>query len=235
MPALQLDRFIFPLFSAVREPEIVRIQRFLGCGFWLDQHGHFATCKHVLEGATEGQVPVIGKLAGPNQNYFFHVKGSALHPQFDVAVGRAGASAVGGVLPQYTGSLGLGLEVQAFGCTDSGKQGGNYQVDPRLLRGHVSRFSHEAFGLPSPSLLEVSFGSPSGFSGAPLLVEGEVVGIMYSNLDSRLQAYSIQETIEGKSEYREVAYRIYEYGIAHRLADLQQFFSECGVGTDGGV
>lgn len=235
MATLELDRFIFPLFCAVREPDIVRIQRFLGCGFWLDQYGHFATCKHVIEGVAEGQVPVIGKLAGPHGDYFSQVKGIALHPQFDVAVGRAAASAVGGVLPHRAGPLGLGLEVQVFGCTDSGKQGGTYQVDPRLLRGHVARFSPEAFGLPSPSLLEVSFGSPSGFSGAPLLAETEVVGIMYSNLDSKLQAYSIQETTEGESQYREVAYRIYEYGLAHRLADLQLFFSECGVGTASGV
>ena len=59
--------------------------------------------------------------------------------------------------------------------------------------------------------------------------------MLYSNIDSRLQAYAIQETIDGDSEFRETAYRIYEYGIAHRLSDLQDFFRECGVGTDGGV
>ena len=129
----------------------------------------------------------------------------------------------------------MGLEVQAFGYTEGGKEAGNYNVDPRLLRGHISRLANESFGLPSPSLIEVSFGSPSGFSGTPLMTNTEVVGILYGNLDSRLHAYSIQETIEGQVEHRETAYRIFEYGIAHRLSDLQQFFRQCGVGADGGA
>ena len=232
---LQTDRFVFPLFSAVPGPEMFRIQRFLGCGFWLDQYGHFATCKHVLEEVVEGQVPVVGQPIGPKTDYFHPVRCSESHTKYDVAVGRAPASAVGGIFAQYDGALGLGLEVQAFGYTDSGKQGGQYQVDPRLLRGHLSRVADESFGLPSPSLIEVSFGSPSGFSGTPLLVNTQVVGMLYSNLDSRLQAYSIQETTEGESQFREVAYRIYEYGIAHKITDLQAFFAECGVGTEGGV
>ena len=233
---LKTEKFIFPLFSAIREPDPVRIQRYLGCGFWLDQYGHFATCRHVLQAIPEGQVPVIGQPYSPRSDYFNPVKHWVAHREFDVAVGRAPESAVGGVLARYSGPLlGLGLEVQAFGYTDSGKQASRYQVDPRLLRGHVSRIATEAFGLPSPSLIEVSFGSPSGFSGTPLLANTEVVGIMYSNLDSRLQAYSIQETTEGESTFRETAYRIYEYGIAHRLADLQPFFQDCGVGTAGGV
>jgi len=232
---LLLDKYIFPLFSGVLEPELVRIQRYLGCGFWLDEFGHFATCRHVLEAVEETQVAVIGQVSGPHTDYIYPVKASVSHSRYDVAVGRAPASAVGGVLKAYTGPVGLGLDVQAFGYTDSGKQAGNYQVDPRLLRGHTSRVADESFGLPSPSLVEVSFGSPSGFSGTPLLVNTEVVGMLYSNIDSRLEAYSIQETIDGTAEYRETAYRIYEYGIAHRLADLQDFFKECGVGTDGGI
>lgn len=91
--------------------------------------------------------------------------------------------------------------------------------------------AESAFGLPSASLIEVSFGSPSGFSGTPLLVDATVVGILYSNLDSKLEAYSIEEVAESESKYREVAYRIYEYGIAHRFADFEQFFAECGVGS----
>ncbi len=232
---LLMDQYIFPLFSAVLEPEIVRIQRYLGCGFWLDEFGHFATCRHVLAEVKEDQVAVIGQIGGLHPGYYKPIKASASHPEYDVAVGRAPASAVGAVLKTYTGPVGLGLDVQAFGYTDSGKQAGRYQVDPRLLRGHTSRIADESFGLPSPSLIEVSFGSPSGFSGTPLLVNTEVVGMLYSNIDSRLQAYAIQETIEGDSEFCETAYRIYEYGIAHRISDLQDFFKECGVGTVGGI
>jgi hypothetical protein len=226
------SRFVFPLFSAIREPNMVRIQRFLGCGFWLDEHGHFATCRHVLELIPSDQVPVVGQLGS---DFFYKVHESIAHSKFDMAVGLSVPKAVGGVLPHYSGALGLGLDVQAFGYTDSGKQGSKYQVDPRLLRGHVSRVTEEGYGLPAASLLEVSFGSPSGFSGTPLLVGTEVVGMLFNNIDSRLQAYSIHETVDGNSEFRETAYRIYEYGVAHKLMDMKDFFLECGVGTSSGA
>jgi hypothetical protein len=221
---------LFPIFSGRPGPDMLRISRFIGMGFWLDRKGHFATCKHVLQGLAPDEVPAIGQPTGPNQDHFFPVHGSKLHPTFDIAVGQAPASAVGSVLKMYEGSVGLGLEVQAFGYTDGGRAQSSYQVDPRLLRGHVTRVSEDSYGLPSPSLLEVSFGSPSGFSGTPLLVETEVVGILYSNLDSRLQAYSMEEIVEGQSQIRETAYRIYEYGIAHRASDLSSFFAACDVG-----
>jgi hypothetical protein len=137
--------------------------------------------------------------------------------------------ASGRVLSRYAGAFGLGLEVQAFGFTDSGKIGGSYELDVRLLRGYVTRHSEYSLGLPSPSLLEVSFGSPSGFSGSPLLVNTEVVGVLYRNVETKLEAFSIHETTEGKSQFREVAYRIYEYGIAHRFSDLLPFLKQCGV------
>lgn len=223
------EKYIFPLFSAERGPDVLRVQRFLGTGFWLDNQGHFATCKHVIENLELGQVPVIGQPFGPKPDYFIPILESTSHEKFDVAVGKAPASAVGGVLKRYQGHVALGLDVQAFGFTDSGKQHGKYQIDPRLLRGYVSRAAEESFGLPSPTLIEVSFGSPNGFSGTPLLVNKEVVGILYSNIDSKLGAYSIGETTDGESHYKEVAYRVYEYGIAHRLSELASFFSQCGV------
>lgn len=226
----QADQYLFPLFSAKLVSGSARVQRFLGCGFWLDEHGHFATCKHVLDSVAEGETLTIGQPNGPQSDHFWPVLSSTPHPQFDVAVCRASASAVGAVLYHYEDPISLGLEVQAFGYTDGGRHGARHQVDPRLLCGHVSRFAFEPYGLPSPTLLEVSFGSPSGFSGTPLLVGSQAVGILYSNLDSRLQAYAIEESSTGASQYREIAYRIYEYGIAHSIADLQPFFAQCGVG-----
>lgn len=225
-----LNRFIFPLVSAIPASDHLRIQRFLGCGFWLDRYGHFATCKHVLELVADDEVPVIGQPGGPDRGRYVPILESLAHADYDMAIGCAPASAVGGFLEAYDGEIGLGLDVQAFGYTAGGKEGVNLHVDPRLLRGHISRFAESFSGVPSPSLIEVSFGSPSGFSGTPLLVDRKVVGVMYGNVDSKLEAYSIEEVSEGESKYREVAYRIYEYGIAHRLSDFTAFFKEVGVG-----
>ena len=203
-----LDPYIFPLFAVTQDSEGVKVGRFIGTGFWLDTEGHFLTCKHVLDSLAPGQLPAIGQPLGERRDYFVPVLSSVAHAQYDVAVGTAPKRAVKGVLPLYKGALGLGLDVQAFGFTDAGRSSGAYELDVRLLRGYVSRFSPEPLGLPSPSLIEVSFGSPSGFSGTPLLVGTEVVGVLYRNIESKLEAYSIHETTEGESQFREIAYRI---------------------------
>jgi hypothetical protein len=40
----------------------------------------------------------------------------------------------------------------------------------------------------------------------------------------------MQKIVEGELPFRETAYRIYQYGIAHRASDVSSFFSDCGVG-----
>jgi len=221
--------YIFPLFSVSQTPSELQVHRFLGTGFWIDRHGYFLTCKHVLEGVEEGQLPAIGQPFSGKPDYYIPVLQSTAHARFDIAVGRAPESKVSGVLRIYSGIFGLGVDVQAFGFTDAGKVGNHFQLDVRLLRGYVSRHSDDALGLPSPSLLEVSFGSPSGFSGTPLLVNTEVVGVLYRNVESKLESYSVSETVDSKTEFREVAYRIYEYGVAHRFAELVPFLKDCGA------
>jgi Trypsin-like peptidase domain len=225
----QLGGYIFPIFSVTKGKEILHVQQFLGTGFWVDKEGHFLTCKHIFESLEVGQLPAIGQPFGQKTDRFIPILKSDSHPKFDISVGQAPKKTVGGVLKKYEGTFGLGLDVQAFGFTTAGKVVGSYQLDVRLLRGYVTRHSDDSLGLPSPSLIEVSFGSPSGFSGSPLLVDTEVVGVLYRNLESKLESYSVNEVTEGQSQFREVAYRIYEYGIAHRLSDILPFMKQCGV------
>ncbi len=225
----QLDGYIFPIFSVVQRHGTLHVQRFLGAGFWIDDEGYFLTCKHIFDSLEPDQLPVIGQPFSQKSDRFVPILKSDSHAKYDVAVGQAPKSAVRGVLAKYQGTFGLGLDVQAFGFTDSGKVGQSYQLDVRLLRGYITRHSEDSLGLPSPSLVEVSFGSPSGFSGSPLLVNTEVIGVLYRNVETKLEAYSMHETTEGQAQFREVAYRIYEYGIAHRLSDLLPFLKQCGV------
>jgi hypothetical protein len=227
----QLDGYIFPIFSVTQGHGILHVQRFLGTGFWIDDEGHFLTCKHIFESLGPNQLPAIGQPFSQKSDRFIPILKTDSHAKYDVAVGQAPKGAVRGVLAKYQGVFGLGLDVQAFGFTDSGKVGQSYELDVRLLRGYVTRHSEDSLGLPSPSLIEISFGSPSGFSGSPLLVNTEVVGVLYRNVETKLESYSVHETTEGQAQFREVAYRIYEYGIAHRLCDILPFLTQCGVKT----
>ncbi len=53
--------------------------------------------------------------------------------------------------------------------------------------------------------------------------------MLYRNIETKLEVYSIQETAEGESQFKEIAYRIYEYGTAHSLAEIEPFLRQCGV------
>ena len=75
----------------------------------------------------------------------------------------------------------------------------------------------------------IAFGSPSGFSGAPLLVDFKLAGMLYGNIDVRLDAYSVLEVDEDGREYRETSSRIYEYGLSHNLGDVLEFIQSCDL------
>ena len=70
---------------------------------------------------------------------------------------------------------------------------------------------------------------PSGFSGAPLLADFQVAGMLYGNVDTKIQGYSLTEVQDGDKLYRETAYRIYEYGLCHRISGLVEFIRSCGI------
>jgi hypothetical protein len=220
---------VFPIVSGTSRADIFAVDRFIGCGFWIDSKGHFLTCKHVLDELKEGQNPAIAQPFGNEADRFIPVLETTAHAKFDMAVGKAARSTPTKFLPPRAGNIFLGLNVSAFGFTEWGKLGQSLNVDVRYLKGHVSRTSTEPSGLPTPHVVEVSFGSPSGFSGAPLLVDFQVVGMLYSNVESKLQGYSISEVQDGGNVFRETAYRIYEYGLSHRVADLTSFLESCGI------
>lgn len=221
--------YVFPIVSGTPKQDHFAVDRFLGSGFWIDSKGHFLTCKHVLEDLKEGQCPAIGQPFGEARDRFIPILSSTAHPRYDVAVGTANVKTPTNFLPLSEGPIVPGLNVSAFGFTEWGKEGQSLNIDVRYLKGHVTRTSTESLGLPTKSVVELSFGSPSGFSGTPLLADFRVSGMLHNNIETKLQAYAITEVKDGDSEYHETAYRVYEYGIAHHRDDLLAFLQSCGI------
>jgi hypothetical protein len=221
--------YVFPIVSATQGEKILSIDRFIGSGFWIDSKGHFLTCKHVFDELKDGQVPAIAHPFGDKRDRYTPIIQNTHHKHFDMALGTAAVKKPTPFLLPYEGTFSAGLDVSAFGFTDWGKANRSLQIDVRYLKGHIVRTSEESLGLPSAQVVEISFGSPSGFSGTPLLCDFKFTGMLYSNIESKLQSYSVNEVVDGDKEFREIAYRIYEYGVAHHPADLIQFINECGV------
>jgi len=221
--------YVFPIFSAKPGKGGFHINRFIGSGFWIDSKGHFLTCAHVLDELEEDLAPVIGHPFGKMRNSFTPILYDEKHSKFDVALGAAKIKEPTTFLRPYRGSVQPGLDIGAFGFTDAGKVAKSLQLDVHYLKGHIVRTSEESMGLPTARVVETSFGSPSGFSGTPLLVDFQFAGMLYSNIESKLQSYSISEVLDEGKEIRETAYRVYEYGLAHHPEDIIEFVKACGI------
>ncbi len=224
-----ISEFVFPIVSGTLERDLFLVDRFIGSGFWVDNKGHFLTCRHVFEEVKEGQYPAIAQPFGDKRDRYIPVVQSECHPQYDMAMGSARLAHPSKFLPLHAGHIVPGTNVSAFGFTEWGKSGQSLQIDVRYLKGHITRTSEESQGLPTARIVEVSFGSPSGFSGTPLLVDFKIAGMLYNNIETKLQGYSVSEVRDGNNEYRETAYRIYEYGLSHHANDLVSFLGKCGI------
>lgn len=219
---------VFPIVSGKNEGDDFYIDRFIGSGFWIDGAGDFLTCRHIFEDLKEGQSPAIGQPFSNDRDKYIPIVSSTFHPEYDIAVGRT-ISRDTRFLEPYEGIIAPGLDVSAFGFTEWGKKDGSLNLDVRFLKGHITRTAEGPTGLPTPFIIETSFGSPGGFSGAPILYGQKVVGMLHGNIESKIQGYSLTEVHDGDKEFRETAYRIHEYGLAHRIADLLVFLESCEI------
>lgn len=227
---VDLGDFVFPI-RAVTPGDPPR-GRFLGTGFWLDAHGHFATCKHVMESLVTPELFHIKSLDAGGVTAWWK------HSTLDVAVGKA-AVCVGKAPAHSLEEIGLGMDLGAIGYTEGGtkhsldehgKPVEKHMVDVRYLKGYVSVYGADRLHFPAVHLNQVSFGSPTGFSGTPLMDgQNRVVGVLYGNIDTRIESYALSEVLDGEKSFSEKAYRIYEHGLFHAITDLHPFFKECGV------
>lgn len=231
--AFNISGLVFPII-AVRvkggDPPLL-VDRFIGSGFWINSHGAFLTCRHVFESLEDGQSPAIGDVFGERRGNYIPVLRHQIHRDLDFGMGFTPVKRTR-FLPPFTGGMLLpGQAVSAFGFTDGGRDEvkKTLGLDVRYLKGHITRTSTEQQNSQSPQIVEVSFGSPSGFSGTPLIANETVVGMLYGNVETKLQSYSLLEVQDGQKEFKETAYRIYEYGLSHHLDDLMKFARDCGV------
>lgn len=223
--------YIFPIISGTPNAgNTMKVGRFLGTGFFINSEGGFATCKHVAEAINEGQQLYVGQMKGPSAGDYLRVKDIKCHDKFDIAIGTVVTGRKTTFLKPYAGVFALGVDIGAFGYTDAGKENNVLGVDPRYLKGHISRLAEEPLGFPTKSLCEMSFAVPSGFSGTAVLSENyELIGMAYGNAESKIHSYAVTEVVDGNSTFLENVYRIMEFGLCHTVADLNLVFFELGI------
>lgn len=136
--------------------------------------------------------------------------------------------------------LDLGTDVATFGFPLTGRDRSGDKTTIRVsevfLKGHVaSRYDPEALaGLverPFAQNYALSFESPEGLSGAPLLIkprDGEpaVCGVIYGNKTTQFLIHSrFEEEEAGGRVSREETYRMHHFGLASGMAEFgEEFF-----------
>lgn len=219
--------FLLPLGVAKRiEDGRYLVDEFNGSSFFVNGQGWVATCKHNLPDLSDDRHYTCHYLVDESIHELNDIR---RHPRMDLAVGRVELS--GGYLTPHLDRLLLGIDVCAMGFVKRGIHEGKLKVDIRFLKGYVTRVGPNDFGLPTgPTLLEVSFPSLPGFSGAPLLTDtNQLLGMLYGNLESTIEVYSTKEVADADGEFRESIYRVVELGLAHPLDQLEQGVRDLGI------
>ena len=113
----------------------------------------------------------------------------------------------------------------------NGLKGQQLDLCPRFMKGHIVRVGENSPVEHAKSICEVSFPSLAGFSGTPILSDGEqqyVAGMLYGNYESSIQLFKITGINDSGNKCNEEIHRVYEFGLAHTPSDIRQFLSDLG-------
>ena len=201
-----------------------QLTRYAGGAFHF-KNGVFISCKHIFESISSDEKICAKDL---NSSEFFEILNLKCHPRFDFATFNINISKSG--FPLVFHSYLPGTNVQALGFLDGGKVGSNVIIEPRLLKGYVTRVSANPQIPIAKSTLEVSFPSLKGFSGMPIITNNDLlVGMLYSNAESKIELHNLSEFEENGKVLKESIYRVQEFGLAHSITDILSFLEDLGI------
>lgn len=202
---IEFNEYLIPLVIGKPVGNGFHADRYAGIGFFIGKD-LIATCKHVVEMVNEGEMLVgLDRVVDSS----FEVIDIRCHPIYDFAIGTFPLGKHHKKFTLTPQKHFLGADVQAFGYTADCKDGDTVRIDARLFKGHIVRTSATPIRPDARSILEVSFASHKGFSGAPLVgVENALVGMLFTNLDSYVEHYKILDVDDGKILHKETAYRV---------------------------
>ena len=169
-----------------------QFQNFYGCAFPIDEDGHFATCRHVLEDQQESQMLVAQH---PNQKKCFRLEDILMHEECDFAIFECDTPTLFPYV--WEPELYLGDEFFAYGYYDWIRKQSNLHIVPQIHKGYVTATPTVEAGtcaIPLP-WYQLSFAVPSGFSGSPLYHEvGEgcfAAGMIVESIQSEINEITI--------------------------------------------
>lgn len=232
MPTIQTNRALLPLLLCDWiSPNRMEISEFIGSATIIGKS--VCTCSHVIKSIDFKKNPVVSRWIPQDENGSFVVfTGAESHPKYDFAVLQSKESPPFDPLPLNEQMLDMGPLVRTIGFHQDGcriNPDGRkmFQVAPRSFFGNVVRVYEEASN-KSLSHCELSFPTLSGFSGAPVFSDGldSIVGMVYGNIEQKIQVYENFELVDGEKRYSETVNRILELGVFHSIKSIKSFLAD---------
>lgn len=224
-PFLNFGEYLVPLVIAEPTATGYSLDRYAGVGFYLGDDNRIATCRHIVEACVDGEILAAYSLA---TNSLFAAYGIRKHPVYDFATALIDGAPSHKHFQISQHDVGLGDDLQALGFTARGRDRNVVTIDARLSKGYVTRRSERPETEDSQSLMEVSFPSFKGFSGAPVLSPNtnQILGMLFSNHESTIEQFRYSELKDENKIFSESVHRVIECGLAHPASDLLKFLQE---------
>lgn len=131
--------YIVPLAFAKKSNSIIHLERFAVTGFFIDQSGLLITCKHIFEERMEGELIIAKDLSS---NEFYEIKPANIksHPSKDFSLVKINFKNIK-CFKILNRKILPGEDIISFGFTLDNKTDDKPVIEPRILKGHIVRFS----------------------------------------------------------------------------------------------
>lgn len=228
---MKMTHAVIPLIGAKRTAGNIDLTRFLGSATIIDYQ--VCTCAHVIESINFETDIVLSKWVPEDPSSPWVVFTNAkVHPRYDFAILKSNQIPSSQSLMLRENLQDMGMQVYAVGyhddgvvMTSDGKR--NINLAPRSFFGNIVRF-HQEPNNKSSAVCELSFPTLSGFSGAPVLNSSfdKILGMVYGNIEQKIQVHSKYELREGQMEFSETVNRILELGLFHSADSIKNFLAD---------
>jgi hypothetical protein len=225
---IEVREYVFPLFVGTypKEGESQHVtfdnRNYLGTAFFVSKNGVALTAGHcVPDRESLGPNSLLAGLWDGTHVRSHRILAATKIDNYDVAILK-----IENIRPKYLplayANLPAGTDVMTFGIPEHSVW--NMGKEFRCLKGHITFVTH---------FFELSFAAPKGMSGSPVLVNGEVVGVLSGNARSETledQCEEKTEVFSGMTKKTIVETKqVINYGLAAPLLPLKDWKHEiCG-------
>lgn len=234
----------FPIFKAKFENGdiITKSLKFLGSSIILNKdENKLITCKHLYDKINRDEKLCIAIHETNKPPYL--LKDIKFYNNIDLMTAKFECeddyttliNLIDNIRKPILNEIYLGLDLRAYGYTSLNPNAEIFKIQIEIRKGYVTLSSPDnertqAIGGNSTHCL--SFDSPNGFSGGPVLLTPnsrnagiQPIGIIFNNLESETLVHEVNNIDDTGKYFKETKSRVVMHGVFHSLEDIKNSLS----------